>query len=461
MTADRPSRLGEMRGDVPGAAWPSLFSSRHASLVALVAQLEKTQFWSAEEIEAAQRKQLTKIARHYETHSTWFRERLAHHGLTVETLGQPGGLQKLPLLYRREAQDHFAVQHVTALPPGHVPTNRANTSGSTGEPVIVWKTAVNRLIWLAMQVRYYLWNEPDFEGRYCAIRANQVSFGEAENWGDPMASLFDTGPLMMVSIETDIAKQIEVLRDFKSNSLLIYPSNLAWILDALDSVGTSLPDLRRVHSLGETLSPELIARAAADHGLTIRDNYSTDEVGYVALQCPDGDGYHVMAESLIVEVLRDDGSPCSPGEVGRVVITDLHNHATPLFRYVIGDMAEAGHPCSCGRGLPTLGRIQGRTRNMIVKPDGTRHWPLVGNKGFRAIAPVTQFQFIQTSLEKIEVKLATERPLTEAEEAALTKHIHDKLGYPFALAFSYYPDGIPLGPNGKFEEFKSLIAGTL
>ena len=448
-----------MHGDVPGSVWPSLFSTKNASLAALVAQLEDTQYWSADKIEAAQRRQLLVLAHHFEKHSKWFRERLAQSGLTVETLGEPGGLQKLPLLGRREAQALFTTQHVTDLPPGHVPVSRASTSGSTGEPVIIWKTAVNRLIWLGLQVRYYLWNEPDFAGKYCAIRANQFRFGEEENWGTPMASLFDTGRLQMMSIETDIHEQVKRLRDFGANSLLIYPHNLSCILDALDQAGETLPDLRRVHTLGETLSPELVERARADHNLTLCDNYSTEEVGYVALQCPDGAGYHVMAETLIVEVLRDDGSACAPGEVGRVVITDLHNHATPLFRYVIGDMAEAGSPCGCGRGLPTLGRIQGRFRDMIVKPDGTRHWPLVGSTGFRDIAPITQFQFIQTSREAIEVRLATDRPLTPSEVEALTKHIHMKLRHPFVLDFSYWKDGIPLGPNGKFEEFKSLIAG--
>ena len=164
-----------------------------------------------------------------------------------------------------------------------------------------------------------------------------------------------------------------------------------------------------------------------------------------------------MAETLIVEVLREDGAPARVGEAGQVAITDLHNHATPLIRYLVGDHAEVGPPCPCGRGLPTLARILGRTRNMIVKPDGARHWPLTGYKQFREIAPVVQYQFVQTALDRVEVRLVAERPLTAEEETDLAEHIRWKLRHPFAVDFVYFPERLPLGPNGKFEEFLSLL----
>ena len=96
--------------------------------------------------------------------------------------------------------------------------------------------------------------------------------------------------------------------------------------------------------------------------------YSSQEVGYIALECPTGESYHVQAENVLVEVLDDQDRPCSPGDVGRVVVTALHNFATPLLRYDIGDYAEVGAPCPCGRGLPALRRIMGRQRNMALLP---------------------------------------------------------------------------------------------
>lgn len=212
--------------------------------------------------------------------------------------------------------------------------------------------------------------------------------------------------------------------------------------------------------MGETVTPALRLSCAEVLGVPLVDHYSSQEVGYVALQCPESGQYHVMAENVLVEVLDDAGRPCAPGEVGRVVVSSLHNLATPMLRYELRDYAEQGAPCPCGRGLPTLARILGRSRNLLRLPDGTRRWPVVGFYHYRDVAPVTQYQLIQHSVEEIEVRLVVERPLRGAEEAALTGIIHKSLGHPFRLRFSYFEGEIPRGPSGKFEEFLSLIDGA-
>jgi phenylacetate-CoA ligase len=224
----------------------------------------------------------------------------------------------------------------------------------------------------------------------------------------------------------------------------------------MDARGVSLPELKRYRTVSETV-PEGLRERVEDRGAALYDCYSSEEMGYIALQCPESDLYHVMAESLIVEVVDDEGRPCRDGEAGRVLVTDIHNHATPMIRYEIADHAEVGPPCPCGRGLPTLRRILGRERNMIVKPDGTRHWPLTGYKVFREIAPVIQYQFRQHAPDRIEVRLVVERPLTEAEEGALKDAIQTKLRYPFTLDFVYFEGRLPVGSNGKFEEFLRLF----
>jgi phenylacetate-CoA ligase len=190
----------------------------------------------------------------------------------------------------------------------------------------------------------------------------------------------------------------------------------------------------------------------------VRDCYSSEEFGYVAIECGNGGLYHVMAEALLVEVVDEQGRQCREGEVGRILVTDLQNHATPMIRYEIGDHAEVGGPCPCGRGLPTLRRILGRTRNMVVRPDGTTYWPITGFKRFRDLAPIIQYQLVQESLTSIEVRLVVEAQLTPEQEGAVAAHIQSFLGYPFETRFSYFEGRIPTGPNGKFEEFKSLVS---
>ncbi len=112
-----------------------------------------------------------------------------------------------------------------------------------------------------------------------------------------------------------------------------------------------------------------------------------------------------MSEALIAEVLRPDGTPCGEGETGRMVITDLHNHATPIVRYALGDMAEMAGACPCGRGLPAIRRIVGRNHNLLRMPDGRRFWPSLGGfgrDGYLLVLPIRQFQLIQTELDLIE-----------------------------------------------------------
>jgi phenylacetate-CoA ligase len=184
--------------------------------------------------------------------------------------------------------------------------------------------------------------------------------------------------------------------------------------------------------------------------------YSSQEAGIIALQCPASGLYHVQSESLLVEVLDDEGLPCKPGETGRIIITDLHNFATPLIRYEIRDYAEVAAPCACGRGLPALARILGRRRNMVVFPNGERHWPLVGAYRFREIADIRQYQLVQHTTDDVEVKLVVERPLSHEQEAQLAALIHSALGYPFPLRFSYSDRELPRTQGGKFEEFVSL-----
>src|SRR3546814_16158281 len=116
--------------------------------------------------------------------------------------------------------------------------------------------------------------------------------------------------------------------------------------------------------------------------------YSSQECGYFALQAPGHDHYLVQAEVVLLEVLRADGSPCEPGETGRVVVTPLTNYAMPLLRYEIGDFATVGAASPCGRGLPVLDRILGRVRNMLVPPDRQRHWTAFGPPTQAKVPPV-------------------------------------------------------------------------
>jgi phenylacetate-CoA ligase len=186
------------------------------------------------------------------------------------------------------------------------------------------------------------------------------------------------------------------------------------------------------------------------------DMYTCREIGYMALQCPRHEHYHVMAEGVYLEILDAEGNRCAPGQPGRVVLTPLHHFAMPLIRYDIGDYAEPGEPCDCGRGLPVIRRIVGRVRNMLRLPGGGLRHPRFGETQFGGVAPVRQFQVLQKTLREVEVALVVARPLTAEEQAKLHALILKNLDGDFELSF-VYRDSIPRTAEGKYEDFRSEV----
>ncbi|HEY3798504.1 MAG TPA: hypothetical protein VGL58_09125 [Caulobacteraceae bacterium] len=449
-----PWPLANFKTGVPGAVWPPALHGAPANLAALLWQLEESQWLAPEALAARQAAQLVEVARWCRAHSPKFRQRMQAAGVGPDDLAAPGGMASLPVLTRRDVQQSEGL-FCDAVPEGQGPVGEARTSGATGEPVVVRRTALNLFDWRAFGVRRHLWQGVDVRLGFCAIRANVFEAQRFDHWQGAISLLFDTGPFLALPITRDAAELARDLEHFGPGLLMLYPSTLAALVAACEASGRTLPCVRFVQTIGETLSADTRAAAERFFGVTVSDCYSSQELGYIALQCPGG-GLHTT-ETMIVEVLRTDGGPCAPGEVGRVVATDLRNFATPLFRYDTGDYAEVGAPCACGRGLPTLKRVVGRERNLMLMPDGTRHWPLVGFSAFRDIAPVVQYQLVQEAPLAVEVRLVVERSLSGFEETALGKHIQSALGHPFALRFSYFEGRLPIGPNGKFEEFVSRV----
>jgi phenylacetate-CoA ligase len=155
-----------------------------------------------------------------------------------------------------------------------------------------------------------------------------------------------------------------------------------------------------------------------------------------------------------VEVLDAQGRPCGPGERGEVIVTPLHNFASPLIRYDTGDIAEVGAACSCGRGLPVLTRVLGRVRQMITLPDGSRHWPGLPGARLRAAIPMRQFQFVQRARDCLDVYLVMERPMTADEERNCLAILAETFGPAFGFRL-HFVERIDRSAGGKYEEFRS------
>jgi len=428
----------------------------------LLAQLEHSQWRTAQELQAMQVQRFAHLAQHAWRYSPFYRLRFEQAGLDVRAPWTRERFARLPLLTRSELM--LQLEHILchAFPAEHGRSYRTQTSGSTGQTVTVLRTDATQLYWLACTMRDHLWQRRDLSATLAVIKATTPVLDDPlraarQGWGPPASLLGQTGPSYSQPLSMPVAQQAAWLARIAPHILLTYPTNLAALLDLHERNEARLPaTLREVRTVGETLHDGLRERCAA-LGLAVVDMYSSQELGIIALQCPVSGLYHTMDENLIVEVLDERGLPCAPGAIGRLVITDLFNYATPLIRYEIRDYAEAGPPCACGRGLGTLKRILGRHRNMVTLPDGSRHWPLVGAHHYRAVADIRQYQVVQHSMDDVEVRLVTPHPLSTAQEAQLTALLHGAIGHPFPLRFSYSDRELPKTAGGKFEEFISLL----
>lgn len=440
-------------------AWPAVRLGLAAEISALLAELNETQWLSQEAIETRQMHQFRELLKFVIQHSPFYARRFASCGASVSDFRTIDSLRGLPLLARQELQGAGAEFFCKDIPRDQGKIGETQTSGSTGEPVRIRKSGIAQLFWHAHSFRNHAWHQIPFDVRYSIIRPTVDAYAEQPNWGAPFVLLYETGPAQVIPITTPLAEQFELLRKFQPETLLVYPSNLRYLVDRWRAEGSCPRGLTHIKSIGETL-PDDLTRAVAelDVGISLIDGYSSQECGVIAMQCPEGGGYHVMSESLIVEILDQDGEPCAPGEIGRIVVTDLVNLASPLIRYDIGDYAQLGGSCSCGRGLARLDKILGRRRNLIVKPNGDRHWPLVGFHDFDDIAPIRQYQMIQETVERITVRFVTDEPLTADQKTAFTGLVQKALGYEFEMEILDQRDNLPRQPAGKFEEFISKVS---
>ena len=442
--------------------WPAIPGGGAAAVLSVLFQLEQSQWLSADELQARQREQLARVIRHAYRTVPFYQTRFDQTGLDPEGVGTPERFCQFPPLTRRDVQLTQQLLHSTEVPKAHGRVTSTVTSGSTGAPVAVLGTDVTQFFWRALTLRDHLWHHRDFSQTFASIRYNKTggkypTGDRATNWGVATDGVFATGPAYMLSIRSSLEEQAEWLERINPRYLLSYPSVFKALAHHFQIHGRTVPNLRELRSFGEILEPDCRAACQAAWRVPVVDMYSSQEVGYVTLQCPETENHHVQSESVLVEVLDDAGDACAPGEIGRVVVSTLHNFAMPLLRYEIGDFAEVGESCPCGRGLPVLKRILGRQRNLLTFPTGERRWPLFAEAGRpEDLPPFFQFQIIQRSLDEVDVFVVRHAPFTAPEETIVKRYIQQTLGHPFIITLRVVAE-IPRSVTGKFEDFISHV----
>jgi phenylacetate-CoA ligase len=454
-----------LKSNIDGVVWPALPAPQGAALASLMFQFEESQFYAPEQILRQQCLQLRALLTHAATSVPFYAERMAKAGfdpkgeVTLETF------RRIPILTRSEVQQAGPNTLAKTYPSTHGTAAEVKTSGTTGRPVVVRKTGLTQLMFMACELRAHRWHGRDMGGKLAVIRWMDKSQAPAPHgwsgpsWGPPADLLYRaTGPAAALNIASRLEEQAAWLLREDPDYLLSYPSNILALAEYFERNGYSLSRLQQVCTVSEVVTKHMRETCRGIWNVPVTDQYSCEEAGQLAIQCPEHPHYHVQSENVLLEVVDEDGVPCPPGKSGRVLVTTLHNFASPLIRYDVGDYAEFGTSCPCGRGLPVISRILGRQRNRLVLPNGRSEFPYFGeHKDYLAITDaVLQFQFVQHSVEEIEVKLVVSKPLTHDQEERMKQLLLRSLGHPFRVTLTYH-DEIPRSPSGKFEEFVCAV----
>lgn len=423
-----------------------------SALHSIITEVDRVLTLPSEKVKKRQTQYLFRLISHFWGQSQTFRERFRGNPEQVSQSNLYEILEKV----QPEAKPYFQKlsekKAEWKVPKHHLPTHWASTSGSTGVPLKVECTAVTRAIGMAQVPWAHLASDVDFSWRLASVKPLNKGVKVSKEWDSATNLLFEVGPMLSIPTSIDVQQQLNHLEEFRPDFLITLPNILKEYASLWDREARRPLSLKMIRTMGESLSAKTREIAEKLTGAKVLDTYSSSEIERIATQVVPGESYKVNTYSLIVEVLREDGSRCAPGEMGRVVVTDLMNYATPVIRYDIGDWA-----IPANESHSELQSILGRSRNLITLPNGKKVWPLVGYREFSKVVPVRQFHIVQTEPERLKAKFQVELLPNQNDIDKIKEVICESLEWDFDIEMHFQTEALPKPKNGKLEDFVSLI----
>ncbi len=395
--------------------------------VALRRQLERTQWLRLQEIEALQlatlRAFLTKVG-----HTVpYYRQLFAQAGLRPEHVTDVGALTQLPFLTKPLIRE----QCEALKAEGAGPLIRYNTGGSTGEPLVFFMGMSRVSHDVAAKWRATRWWSVDIGDREIVLWGSPIELGKQDRIKQWRDRLFRSHllPAFQMS-EAQLNRYLDQIVQLQPRMLFGYASALALLASHAQRHGRPMHGLgvRVAFTTGETLYPAQREIIEQVFRCPVANGYGSRDGGFIAHQCPQG-SLHLSAEHIIVELIDDAGRPVAPGDVGEIVVTHLATPEFPLIRYRTGDMAaRATGPCSCGRGLPVLEKVLGRSTDFVRTPAGNVMHALALIYEVRERPGVQAFKFIQSEDLSLELLLVAGPELTAEVERQIVAGLLARMG---------------------------------
>ena len=415
---------------VSGLVFPLQERLKKHSTVADRRAMEDSQWWPRERLEALRVQRLRALLTHAAAHVPYYRDLFARIGFDPAAVSSLTDLQRLPFLDKpliRAHTDALKADDARGLA-------RFNTGGSSGVPLIFY-------IGLERVSR-------DVAAKWRATRWWGVDIGDPEIvlWGSPIElgaqdrvrllrdRLMRTRLLPAFEMsDAKVAGFIADIRSMRPRMLFGYPSAFARIAAQAQRTGMRLDNLgvRVVFVTSERLYDHQRTLIEQAFGAPVANGYGGRDAGFIAHQCPSG-SLHITAEDVIVEIIDRQGRVLPPGESGEIVVTHLATRDFPFVRYRTGDIGTlAGSEdaaCACGRGLPVLKEVHGRSTDFIVARDGTVMHGLALIYVVRDLPGVEGFRIEQESTDLTCVKVVAGAGYPADGDARIREGMQRRLG---------------------------------
>lgn len=421
--------------------------------------LEQSQWWSPEQLSDFRVGRLRRLLQRAQRDVVYYRNAFAEVGFDPHAVRAISDLSSLPFLTKDLIRNNLeALRSSTARR-----LTRLNTGGSSGQPLVFFAGQERITHDVAAKWRATRWWDVDIGDREIVIWGSPIELGTQDRARRIRDALFRTELISAFRMsESDLANVIWRIRRRKPQMLFGYPSSIALVASyairkriRLDDLGTKV-----VFVTSERLYDHQRSAISQAFGCPVANGYGGRDAGFIAHECPHG-GMHITAEDIIVEVVDSNGRPEAPGHPGEIVITHLATRDFPFIRYRTGDVGVlSNRSCHCGRSLPLLEQIQGRTTDFIVAADGTIMHGLALIYVVRELEGVKEFKILQESktFTRVLVTLMPERQQGTIRDSII-RGFKTRLGNQVDVSVEFV-DEIPQSASGKFRYVESRVQQT-
>ncbi len=417
-------------------------------------ELEDSQWWSPNELRALQVTKLKKLLAHARRRTEFYRRRFEEAGIGRRIDDPLTALQDLPVLDKSQIRDGLREMLWRDAPGGLYPQA---TGGSGGEPLQFFVDRRRQAYDQAARIRSHRWfgvefGDPELLLWGSPIERDRTTYFKRIRdrlFGQRLLNAFDMSPRRMDGY-------LELIQRCQPVCLFGYPSSLAFLVEHARQRDhkLSLRKLRAVFVTGEICLPHQREALSAYFDVPVADGYGARDAGFIAHQCPQG-RMHVTAENVLVEIVQD-GRLMPVEEFGEIVVTHLDAFGMPLIRYRTGDRGRLlPGRCACGRGLPLMDVVCGRTTDFLVLPDGTVKHALSLIYPLREIAGIRQFRATQHEDYSVTVELVPEE-CAAVSSLDIVQAVRPVLGEAVSVEVRLVRE-IPASPSGKFRYVESRV----